>query len=597
MPRLRVAASAVDLPWNESMVICGSILPKYGATPTGKLRAAAVVIEADATVCIVSCDVIGVTEDLADEAAQQIEGECGIPFDNVLIVGTHTHHAPSTMTVHGYGREEGFCRELVSAIVSAATQAATALNDGGSPNDLESEMRFALSQEATVGCNSRILLTDGTVRWTGHPDQEHVRPTGPFDPDLPVIAFRKPGGEMQAMLFNHSTHCIGACGGQPSPAFYGLAAQELEAERGGVSLFLPGAFGSTHNLNVPDMEAKHRIKAAVEGAFDKPGRVLRGPVQSAKSKFEFEVRHFDEDAEDAAVSYYCKRNSPPDNADAYVEVFRKQRDLLRPKQGEKRSTWLQVLRLGEVVLVGVPGEMFASLGLSIRRRSPFRHTFVVGLANDELGYIPDDEGYDLGGYQVWTGLHSLLPRGTGERMVDEAVAMLETMHDSVDSMPIASDDTPKIRQIHLDDAQALQAFYNALSPDARRRFRPLGWTAAIDDCARIVEQAEQGSRYDLVLESGGRLVGWAFLQRMDTPQAHLGIGVADALIGRGYGKRLMQGLVDEARRQGKEGIGLILVQSNERALRLYRSFGFEILGEQTNSDGQSYYQMELDLRG
>ena len=570
------------------MVLCGSILPKYGSTPTGKLRAAAVVIEADTTVCVVSCDVIGVTKDLADEAARGIEGECGIPFGNVLIVGTHTHHAPSTMTVHGYDREEGFCRELVSAIVRAVASATTALRDGGgAPNDFESEMRFALTQEATVGCNSRILLTDGTVRWTGHPDQEHVRPTGPFDADLPVIAFRKPGGEMQATLFNHSTHCIGACGGQPSPAFYGLAAQELEAEQGGTALFLPGAFGSTHNLNVPDLEAKQRIKAAVEGALDEPGHSLQGPVQAIKRAFEYEVRHFDEDAEQAAVSYYCKRNSPADSDDAYLEVFRKQRDVLRPRQGEKRSTWLHVLRLGEVVFVGVPGEMFASLGLAIRRRSPFRHTFVVGLANDELGYIPDDEGYDLGGYQVWTGLHSLLPRGTGERMVDQAVEMLETMHDP----PVSTG--PAIRQVRLADAQPLQAFYNTLSPGARRRFRPLGWTAALDDCTRVVEQ---GSRYDLVLESGGRLVGWAFLQRMDTPRAHLGIGIADALTGRGYGKQLMKGLVDEARRQDKESIGLILVQTNERALHLYRSFGFQVVGEQTNPDGQSYYQMELDLR-
>ena len=571
------------------MVLCGSILPKYGSTPTGKLRAAAVVIEADTTVCIVSCDVIGVPKDLTDEATQRIEEECGIPFENVLVVGTHTHHAPSTMTVHGYAREEGFCRELVSAIVRATAEATTALRDGGgAPNDLESEMRFALTQEATIGCNSRILLTDGTVRWTGHPDQEHVRPTGPFDPDLPVIAFRKPGGEMQALLFNHSTHCIGACGGQPSPAFYGLAAQELEAEQGGTALFLPGAFGSTHNLNVPDVEAKHRVKAAVEGALDEPGRLLQGRVQAIKRAFEYEVRHFDEDAEHGAVSYYCERNSPADSADAYIEVFRKQRDVLRPKQGEKRSTWLQVLRLGEVVFVGVPGEMFASLGLAIRRRSPFRYTFVVGLANDELGYIPDEEGYDLGGYQVWTGLHSLLPRGTGERMVDETVAMLEATYGPPE---------PAIRPVRLTDAQPLQTFYNALSADARRRFRPLGWTAALDDCTRVVEQAEQGSRYDLVLESASQLVGWAFLQRMDAPKAHLGIGIADSFTGRGYGKQLMQGLVDEARRRGKEGIGLILVQTNERALRLYRGFGFEIIGEQTGSDGQSYYQMELDLRG
>ena len=36
-----------------------------------------------------------------------------------------------------------------------------------------------------------------------------------------------------------------------SPSFYGLAAQELEAEKGGTFLFLEGASGSTHNLSLP----------------------------------------------------------------------------------------------------------------------------------------------------------------------------------------------------------------------------------------------------------------------------------------------------------------------------------------------------------
>ena len=596
MPRLRVAASAVELKCDDKMVICGSILPHYASAQAGKLRAAATVIEADTRLCLVSCDVIGVSKDLADEAATRISAKCGIPFENVLIAGTHTHHAPSTFRVHGYGREEGFCRDLVDAIAAAAEQAATALAEGGNaPNTYESEMRFVLTQEATVGCNSRILLKDGAVRWTGHPDEDHVRPTGPFDPDLPVVAFRDPAGGLQSLLFNHSTHNIGPCGVGRSPGVYGMAGQEIEQARGGVALFLPGAFGSTHNLHVPDVEAKLRIRSAVEQALEQPGAPLRGQVQSLKREFDYKVRSFDEAAEDAAVCYYCKRNMPPDRAESYIGVFRKQRDGLRPLQGEDRRTWLHVVGLGEVVFVGVPGEMFASLGMAIRRGSPFRHTFVVGLANDEVGYIPDEQGYALGGYQVWTGLHSLLPRGTGERMVQAALGMLSELH-CPDAAAAPSRADAAIRPLRPDDALRVQVFYNNLSADARRLFRPMGWTASLDDCVRAVQDAEAGLRYDLALESAGRIVGWAFLQRMDQPRAHLGIGVADEFAGRGYGRKLMDGLVAEARRRGKEGIGLVAVQSNERALGLYRRFGFKVEGEHSGPDGQSYFRMDLDLR-
>ena len=124
----------------------------------------------------------------------------------------------------------------------------------------------------------------------------------------------------------------------------------------------------------------------------------------------------------------------------------------------------------------------------------------------------------------------------------------------------------------------------------------MGWTVSLDDCVRVVEDAQAGQRYDLMLESAGHIVGWAFLQRMDQPRAHLGIGVANEFAGRGYGRKLMDGLVAEARRRGKEGIGLVAVQSNARAQRLYSRFGFEVVEEHSGPDGQKYFRMELNLR-
>ena len=598
MPRLRAAAAAVDLPCRDDMVLCGSILPKFGSTQVGRLRAAALVLEADVRLCLVSCDVIGVPRDLADAAAQAIETESGIPFDNVLIAGTHTHYAPSTLRVHGYDREHEFCEGLVAAVAQAAKNAADRLEaERSGSGALGSQMRFTLTQEATVGGNSRILLRDGVVRWLGHKPEEHVRPTGPFDPDLPVLSFRDSDRNLIAAMFNHSTHNLGPCGKGRSPGFYGMVAQEIEAEQGGVCLFLPGAFGSTHNLHVPDVEAKHRIRAAVESALREPGAPLVGPVRSVKRPFRYQVRHFDEAAEHAAVNCYCRQHCPADQAEAYVDVFRRQREELRPVQGQERSTWLHVVQLGEVVLVAAPGELFASLGLAIRRRSPFRHTFVVGLGNDEIGYIPDQDAYALGGYQLWTGLHSLLPKGTGERFVDEAVAALHELHDAQQGGERRGQDHLALRRIGPADAQRLQRFYNGLDHDVHVLFCPLGRAVSLEGCGQIVAQATEGARYDLVLDDGVDLLGWAFLRQMDTPTPGLGIGLDSRAVGRGYGKALVEDLVAEARRQGKEAIDLSVVQSNARAQSLYRRFGFEIVGEHTGSAGQRFYRMTLRLAG
>jgi hypothetical protein len=99
-------------------------------------------------------------------------------------------------------------------------------------------------------------------------------------------------------------------------------------------------------------------------------------------------------------------------------------------QGEQRTTWVQVMCIGDVAIVGVPAEFFTVLGVEIKRRSPFRYTYVTELANDWIGYLPDREAFDYGGYQTWAGLHCIAEPGTGEAMVEQALHMLKELHSS-----------------------------------------------------------------------------------------------------------------------------------------------------------------------
>jgi neutral ceramidase len=415
---LRVGAAAVELAADDAMAIGGGIHPGFVKGQEGQLRAVAVVLELPGSgkLALVACDVLMLTRDLLDPAVEEIAKDPGIPPERVLINATHTHHAPSTVMVHGYARDEVFCRRVQQGIVRAVREAHARLKDG------DSTFHFRLGEESSVGQNSRLLLKDDTIFWIG-PRDDAVRPTGPFDPELPVLAFRGPGRQLRALLFNHSTHTIGTRKGGRSPSFYGLAAQELEAELGGTVCFLEGASGSTHNLTLPAGEAVVRIKAAVRDALDRaePRPVTR--LAGIKRRFTYKVRTFDEAKEDAAVTAYCRKRAPQ-AADGIIEVFRKQRRALAPHQGQERTTRVQAVAIGDVALVGVPAEFFTTLGQEIKRRSPFRYTYVAELANDWIGYLPDRKAFDLGGYQTWTGLHSLAAPGTGEAVVDEAVRLL-----------------------------------------------------------------------------------------------------------------------------------------------------------------------------
>jgi hypothetical protein len=118
------------------------------------------------------------------------------------------------------------------------------------------------------------------------------------------------------------------------------------------------------------------------------------------------------------------------NPETIIEVFRKMRREFSKFQGEKRRSWLQVMLLGDIALIGVPGELFTKLGLLIKHLSPFRYTYVVSLANDYIGYIPDNEAFKLGGYQTWTGFHSV-ERGTGEYIVEKTIEILSSLRSSV----------------------------------------------------------------------------------------------------------------------------------------------------------------------
>jgi hypothetical protein len=404
------------------MVIGGSIGPVHVRGQEGELRASAVVIEGPAgdKACLVACDVLMVERDVLDAAAHRIAEKTGVPFDAVLINATHTHHAPTTASIHGYEREEVFTRQVGEKAVEAAVAANARLTPVA--------FRFRRGEESSVGTNSRLLLSDDTIYWTGS-RADAVRPTGPFDPELPVLAFLRPDGKPEAVLFNHSTHTIGTIhGAVRSPSFYGLAAQELEAERGGTFLFFEGASGSTHNLELKASEALVRIKAAVSDALERSCERPVTRVAGARKEIALRVRTFDESKDDAAVVAYCTRRLPPPHHEKTIQIFREMRKQLAPRQGEERRTWVQAIVIGDVALVGVPGEFFTVLGREIKLRSPYRETYVFELANDYVGYIPDSRGFDWGGYQVWTGLHSFLEKGSGEKIVDAAVGLLDELH-------------------------------------------------------------------------------------------------------------------------------------------------------------------------
>jgi len=141
------------------------------------------------------------------------------------------------------------------------------------------------------------------------------------------------------------------------------------------------------------------------------------------------------------------------------------------------------------------------------------------------------------------------------------------------------------------------AFYNRLTEASIRTFRPIGLKATLDTCKEIVaaNQARVETKYDLVAFDGDTIVGWSFLWDLDREHPTFGIGVADAYHGRRLGARLMDAVLEEAKRRAKTGVELTVVQDNEKAWRMYERRGFVQYDEFVGADGLLYYRMALRL--
>ena len=110
---------------------------------------------------------------------------------------------------------------------------------------------------------------------------------------------------------------------------------------------------------------------------------------------------------------------------------------------------------------------------------------------------------------------------------------------------------------------------------------------------------QPASRYYLVAEADGEIVGYAGLLAAGGQADVLTIAVATARWGHGIGSALLDRLLAEARRRGSTEVFLEVRADNTRAQRLYRWRGFADVGIR-----RAYYQpsgtdaivMRLDLR-
>lgn len=152
-----------------------------------------------------------------------------------------------------------------------------------------------------------------------------------------------------------------------------------------------------------------------------------------------------------------------------------------------------------------------------------------------------------------------------------------------------------IRPALREDAPRLLDFYLSLSDEVARVFLPPE-PVTLDAVRTHLRGIAMGHCISLVLEDeGGAIMGHAFIQGVDGRDPKVGIGVRDVIIGCGYGRLMLQQLLQLADQRRLPVTTLSVVKSNTRAEELYVRMGYVRVGQSSFRQRNDSWLMERRL--
>ncbi|MCU1489218.1 MAG: hypothetical protein JWM85_623 [Acidimicrobiaceae bacterium] len=390
---------------------------------------------------IVAMDLVALGCAQADKMREMVASAVGASPDAVFLNYSHTHAGPhvtegslrklggSMRTI--FEKERLYIQSLPYEIVGVATLAA---------RDLIPVRLAAGSIEVPgISANRRERTEDGRTILGWNPD-------APLDDELIVLKLATESGETLAIVANFACHPVVLGGENPNvgPDFPGALRSLVESNLGGKCLFLAGAAG-----NVLPLEGFHE-EAGPEVVFGE--RLGYAAMHVAAQTFPYSThverldygsvtpislyrRVPDDPQRPQKISWGAVRADLPlkplptlEEVEKLLEGYRstwqeavdagKPQSALNPldyhvqwaensvarlKSGEvietSVSAYVQAIRIGDLAIVGLPGEPFNEIGRAVKDASVAPFTLFAGYSNGYVGYFPTAAEYPYGGYE------------------------------------------------------------------------------------------------------------------------------------------------------------------------------------------------------
>ncbi|MDG1898026.1 MAG: hypothetical protein P8J37_24250 [Fuerstiella sp.] len=264
-----------------------------------------------------------------------------------------------------------------------------------------------------------------------------IRPAGPVDPDVTFLSVRSTDGAALSLLANYGLHYVGGIApGQLSADYFGAFARQIGTRLNGgrefVRIMSNGASGDVNNydflnprpraVSYERMEAVAEIVAdRVHGMHGSVRFVQEAALRACEQEIELGVRRPDET--ELQRARHLVENAA-DSQRLTMEELYAQESIRLHEGASSVNLKLQTIAVGDLA---IPCEVFAEIGLEIKRRSPFRTTFVIALANGYSGYLPTPRQHVLGGYETWRLGWSYLETEASATITETTLQMLKSL--------------------------------------------------------------------------------------------------------------------------------------------------------------------------
>lgn len=436
MSKLTAGAAQIDITPGLGAHLIGYFQDRQANDILDPLHAKAIAISnGDTTLGFVICDLIVVPGEVVDAAKAIVTEKTGIPAENILIAGTHTHTGPAISGALGTPAEEGYAEWVASRIADAFLLALKRLQPA--------QMAHAAGSCPGEVHNRRWRMKDGSVRMNpGHQNPDAIEPAGPTDPQLGLMVLRTPAGAPIAALGNLALHYVGISAGDHSVicADYFAAFGRALNRCAGASFVCPMANGTFGDVNNIDATSPARPSSAQTQQIERVGNVVAAEawkiwsslreddfrdnvaLGATISQIKFEARYPSKEELAGARILYEAGEKWEDSEWIYAREL-----ILCADMPKEWNVPIHTMRFGDLGVVGLPGEVFTEIGLDIKQRSPFAQTMNIGIANTTVGYVATDKALGEGSYETRLCRHVRAPMGTGKLWADTAIAGLESL--------------------------------------------------------------------------------------------------------------------------------------------------------------------------